>query len=658
MSEKFIKEEVQQDGTFKRQKNRFTTPFGKEEGNLPVEAGRYRLIWSPACPWAHRSVIVRRLLGLEDVISLGTLDPVRPDVERTDWAFTLDEDGKDPVLGIQYLSEAYLKADENYSGRFTVPAVVDLTTGQVVNNDYFNLTKYWEVEWKKYHKPDAPDLYPENLRREIDELNEILFHEINNGVYKAGFARSQEAYNEAYELVFSRLDWLEERLGKSRYLFGDTITESDVRLYVTLARFDSAYYNGFQLNRSRITDFKNLWGYVRDLYSLPEFKETTDFEAIKKHYHLCAVAGNPYKIVPKGPDLTSWNAPHGRDKIQYHTGSTTAPRPRPKEIENEIDERGAFIRQPNHFTTPFGEADGELKAERGRYRLFWAKGCHWSNRASIVRELLGLEDAIGINLVGHSKENSAYGWEFVYNEDRKDPVLKAQFLSEFYYNADPDYKGRCTVPALVDITTKKVVNNDYHRLTNYFETAFRPFQAVDAPDLYPVELRSEIDAYNDWLFPNVNNATYRMMFAQSITAYEEAFDDFYRALDQIEERLSASRFLFGDYVTDSDVRLFVTLARFDTHYYRNLGPIKRRVVDYENIWGYLRDLYVIPAFRNNTYFRDIAASRSDNKSLFQDFNSRFVDQIDYEGIWSAPQNRRQLSKTPEEKFKRQESVTK
>ena len=658
MSEKFIKEEVQQDGTFKRQKNRFTTPFGTEEGNLPVEAGRYRLIWSPACPWAHRSVIVRRLLGLEDVISLGTLDPVRPDVGRTDWAFTLDEGGKDPVLGIQYLSEAYLKADENYSGRFTVPAVVDLTTGQVVNNDYFNLTKYWEVEWKKYHKPGAPDLYPENLRREIDELNEILYHEINNGVYKAGFARSQEAYNEAYNLVFSRLDWLEKRLGKSRYLFGDSITESDVRLYVTLARFDSAYYNGFQLNRSRITDFKNLWGYVRDLYSLPEFKETTDFEAIKKHYHLCAVAGNPYKIVPKGPDLTSWNTPHGRDKIQFHTGSSTAPRPRPKEIENEIDERGAFIRQPNHFTTPFGEAEGELKAESGRYRLFWAKGCHWSNRASIVRELLGLEEAIGINLVGHSKENSAYGWEFVYNEDRKDPVLKAQFLSEFYYNADPDYKGRCTVPALVDITTKKVVNNDYHRLTNYFETAFRPFQAVDAPDLYPAELRSEIDAYNDWLFPNVNNATYRMMFAQSITAYEEAFEDFYRALDQIEERLSASRFLFGDYVTDSDVRLFVTLARFDTHYYRNLGPIKRRVVDYENIWGYLRDLYVIPAFRNNTYFRDIAASRSDNKSLFQDFNSRFVDQIDYEGIWSAPQDRKQLSKTPEEKFKRQESVTK
>ncbi len=328
---------------------------------------------------------------------------------------------------------------------------------------------------------------------------------------------------------------------------------------------------------------------------------------------------------------------------------------RPKEIEKEIDERGAFIRQPNRFTTPFGDGENDLKAESGRYRLFWAKGCHWSNRASIVRELLGLQEAIGINLVGHSKENRAYGWEFVYNEDRKDPVLGVQYLSELYYNADPDYEGRCTVPALVDVTTKKVVNNDYHRLTNYFETAFRLFQSPDAPDLYPEELRKEIDDYNDWLFPNVNNGTYRMMFAQFITAYEEAFEDFYHALDLIEERLSKTRFLIGDYVTDSDVRLFVTLARFDTHYYRNLGPIKHRIVDYKNIWGYCRDLYEIPAFRNNTYFRDIAAPQSENKSFFQDFNSRFVNQIDYEGIWSAPHSRKELSKTPEEKSKRDDT---
>ncbi|RKD30660.1 glutathione S-transferase family protein [Lacrimispora algidixylanolytica] len=317
MSKRFITSEVEKDGKFVRQENRFITPFGIEEGQLPIESGRYRLLWSPACPWAHRSVIVRSLLGLEEAISLGTLDPIRPDVERTDWAFTLDENDVDSVLKIHYISEAYLKADPDYKGRFTVPAVVDLTTGDVVNNDYFNLTKYWEVEWSKFHKAGAPDLYPVELRKEIDELNNIIFHEINNGVYKAGFARSQEAYEEAYDLVFNRLDWLEERLSLSRYLLGDNITESDVRLYVTLARFDIAYYNGFNLNRNRITEFPNLWGYVRDLYSQPGFGDTTDFDAIKKHYHLCAVSNNPYGLLPKGPDLAGWKEPHGRDKVNY-----------------------------------------------------------------------------------------------------------------------------------------------------------------------------------------------------------------------------------------------------------------------------------------------------------------------------------------------------
>lgn len=325
---------------------------------------------------------------------------------------------------------------------------------------------------------------------------------------------------------------------------------------------------------------------------------------------------------------------------------------RPKEIENEIDERGAFIRQPNYFTTPFGDGENELKAEKGRYRLFWAKGCHWSNRASIVRELLGLEEVIGINLVGHSKENAAYGWEFVYNEDRKDPELGIQYLSEVYYNAEPDYAGRCTVPALVDIVTKKVVNNDYHKLTNYFEVAFEAFQKKDAPNLYPEERRKEIDDYNAWLFPNVNNATYRMMFAQSLVAYDEAFEDFYNALDSIEQRLSKNRFLFGDYVTDSDIRLFVTLARFDTNYYRNLGPIKKRVVDYKNIWGYVRDLYEIPAFKNNTYFKSFSKPIDIRGGIFEPYATRFYDQIDYNKIWSEPQNRNELSKTPDEKFLR------
>lgn len=290
-------------GKFERQKNHFTTPFGKEEGQLPVEANRYRLLWAPVCPWAHRSIIVRRLLGLEDVICVGTLDPIRPNRTPSDWAFTLDEGEVDPVLGIHYLSEAYLKADPEYKGRFTVPAVVDLKTGKVVNNDYFNLTRYWEVEWKEFHKPDAPDLYPEHLRKDIDELNDVLFHEVNNGVYKAGFARSQEAYEEACDLVFNRLDKLEERLSDGRrFLFGDNITESDVRLYVTLIRFDIAYFNGFRVNKKMLKDYPNLWRYTKDLYQQPAFGETTDFDAIKKHYHLCCLVTNPNQILPLGPE--------------------------------------------------------------------------------------------------------------------------------------------------------------------------------------------------------------------------------------------------------------------------------------------------------------------------------------------------------------------
>ncbi|SOC43944.1 putative glutathione S-transferase [Ureibacillus acetophenoni] len=311
--------EVDQKGKFNRQTNRFTIPFGNGEGELPVEAGRYRLIWAEICPWAHRAVIVRSLLGLENVISLGTVAPMRPDVPRVDWDFSLDEGGVDPVLGIQYLSEVYLKTDPEYTGRPTVPAIVDINEGKVVNNDYFRLTNYFEIDWAPFHKENAPNLYPENLREEIDALSEVIFHDVNNGVYKCGFARSQEAYEEAYDVLFARLDQLEERLATNRFLFGDYITDADVRLYTTLVRFDVAYYAAFKTNRNRIVDFPNLWGYLRDLYETPGFGDTTNFHAIKQHYHLSNhIASDDQKslnILPKGPDTSIFNTPHNREDI-------------------------------------------------------------------------------------------------------------------------------------------------------------------------------------------------------------------------------------------------------------------------------------------------------------------------------------------------------
>lgn len=310
--------EISADGSFKRQTNRFTAPFGSNPDELPVEANRYRLLWTAACPWAHRTVIVRNLLGLDQVINLGTASPLRPRTPQVDWEFSLDPGGVDPVLGIRYMSEIYQKTDPDYSGRPTVPVFVDLKTKQVANNDYFKLTNYLETAWKPFHKENAPNLYPAHLRAEIDALNEVIFHDINNGVYKCGFALSQEAYEEAYDQLFAKLDELEERLTHQRFLFGDYITDADIRLYTTLVRFDVAYYSAFRTNRNLIKEFPNLWAYVRDLYQTPCFGDTTNFDAIKQHYHVSITIftdKEEVKILPKGPDLSGWKTPHNRESL-------------------------------------------------------------------------------------------------------------------------------------------------------------------------------------------------------------------------------------------------------------------------------------------------------------------------------------------------------
>lgn len=281
-------------------------------------------------------------------------------------------------------------------------------------------------------------------------------------------------------------------------------------------------------------------------------------------------------------------------------------RVRPKETVSEIDKNGYFRRQPNHFTTPFGDGENDLKAEGNkRYRLVWAKLCHWSNRAAIVRELEGLEDQISVNMVEHAPHEKNLGWEYVYNENNIDPVLGDQFLSEAYYRADDDYQGRTTVPALIDTTTGKVVNNDYNWLTTYFEVNFRPWHKKGAPELYPVELREEIDKMNLWLFDNINNAVYRSSFSRSNEGHFDGVNTFYAAMDRLEKRLETNRFLFGDYVTDSDIRLYVTLARLDIRYTAQLGETKRPLYTYKNLWGYAKELWEIPAFAHHTDFAAI-----------------------------------------------------
>ncbi|MEV4464631.1 glutathione S-transferase C-terminal domain-containing protein [Micromonospora echinofusca] len=307
-------------GEFVRQPNRFTgrvttdsdSPPGggpDAQGRWPLEAGRYRLIWCRACPWAHRARIVRDLLGLQDAISLGTVDPIR---DERGWRFALDPDGFDPVLGIGFLSEAYLATDPDYTGRVTVPALVDTRTGRVVTNDYPQLTLDLSTQWRDLHGPGAPDLYPQALRPELDALMAEIHRDVNNGVYRCGFATSQAAYEEAFTALFARLDALSQRLADRRYLMGDAVTEADVRLFTTLVRFDVAYHGHFKCNRHKLTEMPVLWAYARDLFQTPGFGETVDFDHIKRHYYGTHAAINPTGIVPLGPDTSGWTTPHGR----------------------------------------------------------------------------------------------------------------------------------------------------------------------------------------------------------------------------------------------------------------------------------------------------------------------------------------------------------
>jgi glutathionyl-hydroquinone reductase len=304
----------------------------------PVEPGRYRLVVSRACPWANRTIIVRRLLGLEDALSMAIAGPTH---DERSWTFDLDPGGKDPVLGIERLQEAFFKRYPDYDKGITVPAIVDVPTGQVVTNDFPQITIDMSLEWTRYHRPGAPELYPEALREEIDEVNRHVFRDVNNGVYRAGFAGSQEAYEKAYHRLFDRLDWLTERLAGQRYLVGDTITEADVRLFTTLVRFDPVYHGHFKCNRSKLTEMPVLWAYARDLFQTPGFGDTIDFVHIKRHYYEVHRDINPTGVVPAGPSLGNWLSEHGREELGGRPFGDGTPPPPPKPDEVVPAEHGA-----------------------------------------------------------------------------------------------------------------------------------------------------------------------------------------------------------------------------------------------------------------------------------------------------------------------------
>lgn len=291
------------DGSFARPESpwrREVTADGRS--GFRAEPGRYHLYVNVGCPWAYRTVLFRRLKGLEDVISLSCTNPA---MGPEGWTFQ-DAEGRsrDDFTGLAQVHQIYTAADPTFTGRVTVPVLWDEQTGTIVNNESSEIIRMLNGAFDAWGRADL-DYYPEPLRAEIDAINEVVYATVNNGVYRCGFAQSQDAYESAYDALFATLDDLESRLSRQRYLVGDGPTEADWRLFSTLLRFDLAYYGLFRCNRQRLVDFEHLWAYARDLYQHPGVAETVDFQAFKTIYW------SRTGVIPKGPDV-DWEAPHGR----------------------------------------------------------------------------------------------------------------------------------------------------------------------------------------------------------------------------------------------------------------------------------------------------------------------------------------------------------
>ncbi|WP_017318813.1 glutathione S-transferase family protein [Mastigocladopsis repens] len=311
----WVSEREQEDsqGKFIRPSTTFRNHITADgSSGFKAEPGRYHLYISWACPWANRTAILRQLKGLQDVIGMSV---VAAEIHENSWEFS-DEPGciPDTVNGTQYLWQVYLKADPNYSGRVTVPVLWDTQTGTIVNNESREIIRMFDTEFNAFAKQDI-NFYPEHLQKVIDETIDAIYQPINNGVYRAGFATTQSAYDQAVTELFDALDHWENVLGKQRYLCGEQITEADWCMFTTLFRFDAVYYVHFKCNLRRIIDYSNLWNYLKDLYQYPGVKETCNLDHIKRHYYRSHPKVNPTRIVPKGP-LIDFDAPHNRDQLR------------------------------------------------------------------------------------------------------------------------------------------------------------------------------------------------------------------------------------------------------------------------------------------------------------------------------------------------------
>jgi putative glutathione S-transferase len=306
-------EATNDEGEFDRQETTFRDRIETDpDAEFPAESGRYHLYVSYACPWAHRTLVTRALKGLEDAVSVDVVDPYRDD---DGWQFTPEKDGctPDTVNGFEYLREAYVTADPNYTGRVTVPVLWDKEQETIVNNESEEIMRMLDTALDRFSTRDV-DLYPEGYQSEVDRVIDEIYDPINNGVYRAGFAETQESYEQAVGELFDALDHWDDVLSEQRYLAGDVLTEADIAMFTTLIRFDDVYHTHFKCNRRKVSEYPSLWNYLKELYQLPGVADTVNMDHIREHYYTTQTDINPKRIVAVGPDH-DFDAPHDRKRL-------------------------------------------------------------------------------------------------------------------------------------------------------------------------------------------------------------------------------------------------------------------------------------------------------------------------------------------------------
>ena len=609
------------------------------------EADRYHLHIALACPWACGVLSMLYLKGLDHVISYSIVHPTwqrtKPDDKDDDhcgWVYRAPGDAPlanplghgsvpcddvlapDTITNMSSIRGVYeLSGDPR--GPFTTPVLWDRKEGVIVNNESTEILRMLNSAFNHLAKHPEIDMYPVEHEDVLDRINmDIIYPKINNGVYRSGFARTQEAYDKAVDECFDALEDIEQRLSKTRFLAGAHMTWLDLRLFHTLIRFDPVYTVYFKTNVKRIADFPNLLGFVRDVYAVPSIRRSICMDHIKNHYFTSHPHLNTFAIVPahSGPDLTM---PSGRGATlpSPFVSSSVAP---PMAVVNTSAEEdqtnkeqrkaaGEFVRGVSAARSHVGSEPYPVEA--GRYHLYVAFNCPWCHRIALARALLGLEDIISMDVLlpvrtedGHPQGEGK--WQFLpegltarngepvqFPSCTPDTVNGKGTIVEIYkhYGNDAQW-GERSVPMLFDKKTSSIVNNESSEILRMLGRAFRPLGTKGHLDLYPDELKERIDELNTFVYVSINNAAYKAGFSSKQSVYTKAFDDYFAGLDYVEELLASSTFLCGESVTEADVRLFPTIFRHDPVYHNRMKLNKKYIADFPNLWRWMCDMYALP----------------------------------------------------------------